>query len=138
MPLFSYRCDNCDAPLQEVLLNAPLKEVRCPVCGSSAHRVYKPFRVIMHGIGARGRFIPGLNETVHDTGEYKRKMKAAGLMDVSLKEYESQRSLDARYKRDKVKEAKVKVKDKLMRDPRITASGVLSEIETARKRVGKA
>lgn len=65
-------------------------------------------------------------------------MKAAGLMDVSLKEYESQRSLDARYKRDKVKEAKVKVKDKLMRDPRITASGVLSEIETARKRVGKA
>ncbi|NPV78392.1 MAG: zinc ribbon domain-containing protein [Anaerolineae bacterium] len=52
MPVYTYRCDNCDVRFERVqkFSDAPL--VRCPECGKKAlHKVYTPVGIVFKGSG---------------------------------------------------------------------------------------
>lgn len=52
MPVYTYRCENCDVRFERVqkFSDAPL--TRCPECGKKAlHKVYTPVGIVFKGSG---------------------------------------------------------------------------------------
>ena len=118
MPLYSYKCDDCEEYATEMLLKVPLKQIKCPVCGGRMTRRFKPFRVLTHGITTRGRFVSGLGRFVDDTSEYNKEMKKHGLIDVSQKELEAEQARISRNNRDAADKAVKEAKEDILNDPK--------------------
>lgn len=137
MPLFSFRCEKCDTLMKDLFMPVHRDYIDCPYCTGKAYRKFEPANVIMHGITATGRFVPSLGRTISDVTEYNKAMKKAQLTEVSAREWEKEQDNIKRKKRDDVKKAKQKVKETLMRDPTVTAQGLVKEMKDAKIRHDK-
>lgn len=49
MPIFSYQCKNCEFVVEDKLVFTDLKTIKCPNCGSTAHKLPSFANFIIHG-----------------------------------------------------------------------------------------
>lgn len=52
MPIYTYRCENCDVRFERVQKFSDAALTRCPECGKKAlHKVYTPVGIVFKGSG---------------------------------------------------------------------------------------
>ena len=125
MPLYSYKCDKCDAETIEMLLPMPVNGMKCSYCdGGTLIRKYKPPQIRygklkVAAIEAKGRVVPATGKLVKDTFEYEKELRRAGCDAISTREYEQKRSLDNLHKQQEVRVCTEKAKKEILSNPNL-------------------